>query len=93
MALRSAATVINCRRRLVYKNCNLFVYGNMNNGTKDASDCFLFLILATDASVYSTKEGTLIDWELYDCYLYVHRYATDPTIELNRYIESAENNE
>jgi len=62
MASRSAATLINSRRRcLVYSNCNLFAYGNMNNSTKEDSDCFLLLILATDASVYSTKKGKLID--------------------------------
>ena len=45
----------------------------MKKGTKEDSDCFLLLILATDASVYPTKKRKLVDREVYDFYLEVHR--------------------
>jgi hypothetical protein len=45
----------------------------MNNGAKEDSDCFLLFILATDASVYPTKKRKLVDREVYDFYLDMHR--------------------
>jgi hypothetical protein len=61
MVLRSAATMIIPSRRLVYMKYNLFVYEIMNSGTKEESECFLLLILATDDSVYPMKKGKIVE--------------------------------